>query len=111
MVIKYKYYYAEANYGQSEINAVLKVLVNQKHYLMGGKQTLKLEKEVSNLFDKKYGLMTNSGSSSNLIAINSFQFKKGSEIITPALTFSTTVSPIVQNGLVPAFVDINNSSL
>ena len=43
MVIKYKYYYAEANYGQSEINAVLKVLNNQKHYLMGGKLTLRLE--------------------------------------------------------------------
>ena len=46
-----KIFYAEANYGQSEINAVLKVLVNQKHYLMGGKQTLKLEKEVSNLIN------------------------------------------------------------
>ncbi len=111
MTIKYKFYYAEANYGQSEINAVLKVLRNQKHHLMGGKQTLKLEKEVSNLFGKKYGLMTNSGSSSNLLAINSFHFKKGSEIITPALTFSTTVSPIVHNGLVPAFVDININTL
>ena len=111
MTKKYKFYYAEASYGQSEINAVLKVLRNQKHYLMGGKQTLKLEKEVSKLFGKKYGLMTNSGSSSNLLAIASFQFKHGSEIITPALTFSTTVAPIVQNGLIPAFVDIDIKTL
>ena len=38
--------------------------------------------------------MVNSGSSANLLALSSFNFKKGSEIITPNLTFSTTVAPI-----------------
>ena len=111
MTKKYKIYYAEANYGQSEIDAVFKVLHKQKHFLMGGNQTKILENKVSKLFNKKYGLMTNSGSSSNLLALASFQFIKGSEIITPALTFSTTVSPIVQNGLIPAFVDIDIKTL
>ena len=111
MTKKYKIYYAEANYGKSEIDAVFKVLHKQKHFLMGGNQTKILENKVSKLFNKKYGLMTNSGSSSNLLALASFQFIKGSEIITPALTFSTTVSPIVQNGLIPAFVDIDIKTL
>ena len=104
-------FYAEANYGKREIAAVLSVLKNQKHSLMGGKQTLILEKKVSTLFDMKFGLMTNSGSSSNLLAVKSFDFKKGSEIITPALTFSTTVSPIVHSDLIPAFIDIDIETL
>ena len=48
--------------------------------------------------------MVNSGSSANLLALSSFKFKKGSEIITPNLTFSTTVAPIYQLGLIPHFV-------
>ena len=43
MVKKYKYYYAEANYGKNEVDAVLSVLKNQRHFLMGGNQTLMLE--------------------------------------------------------------------
>ena len=50
--------------------------------------------------------MVNSGSSANLLAINSLNFKKGSEIITTSLTFSTTVAPIYQLGLVPHFVGV-----
>ena len=43
------------------------------------------------LFDKKYGLMCNSGSSALLLAMETLDFPPGSEIITPALTFSTTL--------------------
>ena len=50
--------------------------------------------------------MVNSGSSANLLAIASFKFKKGSEIITPNLTFSTTVAPIYQLGLIPHFIGV-----
>ena len=56
------------------------------------------------MFGKKYGLMVNSGSSANLLALSSFRFKKGSEIITPSLTFATTVAPIYQLGLIPHFI-------
>ena len=48
--------------------------------------------------------MVNSGSSANLLAA-AYKFKKGSEIITPNLTFSTTVAPIYQLGLIPHFDD------
>ena len=50
--------------------------------------------------------MVNSGSSANLLALSSMNFKKGSEIITPSLTFSTTIAPIYQLGLVPHFIGV-----
>ena len=53
--------------------------------------------------------MVNSGSSANLLGLASFNFKKGSEIITPSLTFSTTISPIYQLGLIPHFIDVEEN--
>ena len=53
--------------------------------------------------------MVNSGSSANLLAIASLNFKKGSEIITPNLTFSTTVAPIYQLGLIPHFIGVEEN--
>ena len=50
--------------------------------------------------------MVNSGSSANLLALASLKLKKNSEVITPSLTFSTTVTPIYQLGLVPNFIDV-----
>ena len=99
-----KIYYGRAVYDKKEINAVLNVLKNDSLSLIDGKKVKTLEKRISKIFGKKYGLMVNSGSSANLLALSSFKFKKGSEIITPNLTFSTTVAPIYQLGLIPHFV-------
>jgi len=99
-----KIYYGRAVYDKKEINAVLNVLKNDSLSLIDGKKVKTLEKKISQIFGKKYGLMVNSGSSANLLALSSFKFKKGSEIITPNLTFSTTVAPIYQLGLIPHFV-------
>ena len=101
-----KIYYGRAVYDNKEINAVLKVLKNDSLSLTDGKNVKKLEKKVSKLFGKKYGLMVNSGSSANLLGLASFKFKRGSEIITPNLTFSTTVAPIYQLGLIPHFIGV-----
>jgi CDP-4-dehydro-6-deoxyglucose reductase, E1 len=101
-----KVYYAKAVYGKNEINAVTNVLKNSALSLMDGKKVKEFEKKVSDLFGKKYGLMVNSGSSANLLAFASLNLKKGSEIITPTLTFSTTVAPIYQLGLKPKFIDV-----
>ena len=101
-----KIYYGKAVYDQKEIRAVNNVLKNNKLNLIDGPHVKKIEKVVPKLFGKKYGLMVNSGSSANLLAINSLNFKKGSEIITTSLTFSTTVAPIYQLGLVPHFVGV-----
>ena len=104
-----KIYYGKAVYNNKEINAVLGVLKNNSLTLIDGKKVKELEKNVSKLFGKKYGLMVNSGSSANLLALASFKFKKGSEVITPNLTFSTTVAPIYQLGLIPHFVGVEEN--
>ena len=101
-----KVYYGKAVYDNKEINAVIKVLKNEGLSLVDGKSVKKLEIIVSKIFGKKFGLMVNSGSSANLLALASCNFKKGSEIITPNLTFSTTVAPIYQLGLIPHFIGV-----
>jgi len=103
-------YYGKAVYGKEEIAASLDVLKNKSISLIDGPSVKELEKKISKVFGKKYGLMVNSGSSANLLALSSFDFKKGSEIITPTLTFSTTVSPIYQIGCVPHFIDVEEFS-
>ena len=104
-----KIYYGRAVYDKKEIRAVLNVLKNKSLSLIDGENVKKLEKTVSSIFGKKYGLMVNSGSSANLLGLSSFNFKKGSEVITPNLTFSTTVAPIYQLGLVPHFVGVEKN--
>ena len=104
-----KIYYGKAVYNTKEINAVTKVLKNNSLSLVDGPNVKALEKNVSKIFGKKYGLMVNSGSSANLLALASFNFKKNSEIITPNLTFSTTVAPIYQLGLKPHFIGVDKN--
>ena len=105
-----KIYYGKAVYDKREINAVINVLKKKSLTLIDGPSVKELENKISKLFGKKFGLMVNSGSSANLLALASFKFKKGSEIITPSLTFSTTIAPIYQLGLVPHFIDVEESS-
>ena len=104
-----KIYYGKAIYDNKEISAVLRVLKKKSLSLIDGPSVKDLERKIAKLFGKKYGLMVNSGSSANLLGLASFNFKKGSEIITPTLTFSTTVSPIYQLGLVPHFIDVEEN--
>ena len=104
-----KIYYGKAVYDHKEINAAIKVLREDSLSLVDGKNVKKLEKVIPKVFGKKFGLMVNSGSSANLLALASLNFKKGSEIITPNLTFSTTVAPIYQLGLVPHFIGVEKN--
>ena len=99
-------YYGKAVYNQKEIKAVLNVLKKKSLSLIDGPAVKEFEVKIAKLFGKKYGLMVNSGSSANLLALASLELKKDSEIITPTLTFSTTVSPIYQLNLKPFFVDV-----
>ena len=101
-----KIFYGRAIYNQKEINAVNSVLRKASLTLIDGKHVKKLERVVAKIFGKKYGLMVNSGSSANLLALSSLNLKKGSEVITPTLTFSTTVAPIYQLGLIAKFVGV-----
>tara|TARA_B100000900_G_scaffold415990_1_gene448340 strand:- start:8793 stop:9983 length:1191 start_codon:yes stop_codon:yes gene_type:complete len=104
-------FYAEANYGDDEINAAIKVMKENRLALMCGSNVSKLEKKVANIFRKDYGVMTNSGSSANLLGVQALNLKQGSKVITPSLTFSTTVAPLVQSGLIPLFIDVDINTL
>jgi len=96
--------YAKTVYGQEEIDAVVKCL-NESTQM--GNYSRKFESKIAHLFDKKHCLYVNSGSSALYIGVEAFGFKKDSEVITPALTFSTTVGSIVKNKLIPTFVDVD----
>lgn len=82
-------------------------------WLTSGRFNDKFEKDFAKYLDVKYALTTNSGSSANLLAVSALmshklgdrRLKQGDEVITVAAGFPTTVNPIVQNGLVPVFVD------
>jgi CDP-6-deoxy-D-xylo-4-hexulose-3-dehydrase len=95
--------YGKTVHGEEEIEAVVKVLRTSTQM---GKHVRELEDKVAALFDKRFGIMVNSGSSANYLAVELLGLKQGDEVITPALTFSTTVAPLVKFGLVPAFVDV-----
>jgi CDP-6-deoxy-D-xylo-4-hexulose-3-dehydrase len=82
-------------------------------WLTAGRFNDKFEKKLAAYLNSKYALTTNSGSSANLLALSALtshklgdrQLKKGDEVITVAAGFPTTVNPIIQQGLVPVFVD------
>ena len=92
------------SYGEEEIEAVNKAL--KEGWLAGfGPYTTEFEAKIAKEFGKKYGVFVNSGSSACLLALASLDLEQGSEIITPALTFSTTLAPIIQLGYTPKFID------
>ena len=95
--------YAKTVYGKEEINAVNKCL---KESTQMGNYSRKFEKKISTLLSKKHCLYTNSGSSALFLGIESLDILEGSEIITPTLTFSTTISCLIKNNLIPVFVDV-----
>lgn len=97
--------YAAAVYGPQEIQAVVSVLKNPAK-IVAGPAVKEFEKKIAGLFGKKYGVMVNSGSSANLMALEALNLPKGSEVITPVLTFSTTLAPLLQKGLKPVFADV-----
>ena len=105
---KLRVQYGGTVHGKAEINAVVKVLKTSTQL---GKHVASFEDKVSRLFSKKYSVMTNSGSSAMFLIMDKLNFPKGSEIITPILTYSTTVTAIIKNGLIPSFVDVNLNTL
>lgn len=83
-------------------------------WLTAGRYAEEFEESFAKYMEQKYCLLTNSGSSANLLALSAFtspkwgakQLVPGDEVITVAAGFPTTVNPIIQNGLVPVFVDV-----
>lgn len=84
-------------------------------WLTTGRYASLFEKKLANFLGVKHCLLTNSGSSANLLAVSALtspklgerRLKPGDEVITVAAGFPTTVTPIVQNRLIPVFVDVD----
>jgi len=96
--------YKHESFGEAEIKAVEESL--RDGWLAGfGPKSVEFEKKIAREFGKKYGVFVNSGSSACLLALAALDLEKGSEVITPALTFSTTLAPILQLGYKPKFID------
>lgn len=95
--------YGRTVHGEAEIAAVTKVLQTSTQM---GVNVREFQVGVAARFAKKHGVMVNSGSSANYLAVELLGLTPGDEVITPALTFSTTVAPLVKHGLIPVFVDV-----
>jgi len=99
-------------YGSKEVIESLESLLSMK--TTAGTKVRKFEKKFSNYIGGKYGIMVNSGSSANLLALSILsnpllknRIKPGDEIITPAVTWATTVYPICNINAIPRIVDVN----
>jgi CDP-6-deoxy-D-xylo-4-hexulose-3-dehydrase len=87
-------------------------------WLTAGPYSNKFESKFKKLFNHRWAFLVNSGSSANLVAVSSLlspllkerRLRAGDEVITVAAGFPTTVNPIVQNNLVPVFVDVEVST-
>lgn len=103
----------ETGFGAEEINAMIEQSLSTMVTM--GKQVRAFEEQCATHFGAKYSLMNNSGSSANLLAMAALTnpawkdargfMKPGDEVIVPALSWATTVWPLIQQQLVPVFVD------
>lgn len=83
-------------------------------WLTYGEHAAKFERALAQYVGARSALLVNSGSSANLVALSALtspkladkRLQRGDEVITVAMGFPTTVNPIIQNGLVPVFVDV-----
>lgn len=99
--------YGKSVHGEEEIAAVVNVLRTSTQM---GKHVREMEEKVASLYAKNHGIMVNSGSTALYLAADLLDYPAGTEIITPALTFSTTVAPLVKKGWIPAFVDVEEGT-
>jgi CDP-4-dehydro-6-deoxyglucose reductase, E1 len=100
--------YALSVSGDEEIEAVTRAL---RAGTMPGEHVRRFEAKIAGLCGKSRGIMCNSGSSALTLGLGAFNLPAGSEVITPALTFATTVATQVQAGLTPSFVDADPATL
>lgn len=107
-------YYSGPFFDNREIRNALTALLTGK-WLVSGEYVNKFQVQFSQKFNVKYSHMVNSGSSANLVLITAlkkfFKWDDGDEIIVSPVGFPTTIAPIVQNGLVPVFADIETDTL
>ncbi len=104
--------YAGRVYGEPEM--VNLIDASLEFWLTSGRWHLRLEKELAQWYGLRKAYLVNSGSSANLVAVSTLcsellgnrRMRPGDEVITVAAGFPTTVAPLLQNRLVPVFVDV-----
>jgi CDP-6-deoxy-D-xylo-4-hexulose-3-dehydrase len=111
MIQKFKYPLLSNAFSKNDISCGLKVLSSK--YITMSKITKNFEKQFAKKLGCKYALMTNSGSSANLLAVSAIinpmfknKLRAGDEVLIPAVCWSTSLWPIIQNNLKPVFVDV-----
>lgn len=100
-------------FGKTEIQAAINASAD--FWLTSGPYTEKFESRFAKTVGMRHAFMVNSGSSANLLAMSTLMspklgdraLKSGDEVITVSAGFPTTVTPILQNNLVPVYVDID----
>lgn len=95
-------------YGAPEVIEALDSLMST--WVTMGKKVKRFEEMFAEYISQEHAIMTNSGSSANLLALSALGLKLGDEVITPALTWATTVFPIAQVGAVPVLVDVDRAT-
>jgi len=107
--------YAGPHFNADEYVAAAEALLNG--WLVMGDKSLRFEKKFPKEFGKNFGILTNSGSSSNLLMMNSLKSKRGhnlpngTKVLMPIAGFPTTLNPTLQVGFTPVFCDIEIESL
>ena len=107
--------YAGPFFDDSEYTSSIETLLDG--WLVLGKKGISFENTFPKFVNKQHGILTNSGSSSNLIMMSALTSKrlynlpKGTKVITPIAGFPTTINPIFQLGFTPLFVDIDLDTL
>jgi len=103
-------------FGAEEVQHVVEAGLD--FWLTAGRFAIEFERRFARVMQARHAMLVNSGSSANLVALSSLtspslgddRLKAGDEVITVAAGFPTTVNPIVQNGLVPVFVDVEQGT-
>jgi len=108
--------YSGPRFDSKEYVAAIKQLLSG--WLIFGKVGREFELKFPSFLGQKHGVLTNSGSSANLLMVSAAKSRKfhkplkdGDKIITPVVCFPTTINPLLQNNLVPVFVDVELPSL
>ena len=106
--------YSGPYWDEQEIMAAITTFITGK-WVVAGENVYKFENAFAKMFGVKYAQMVNSGSSANLVLISALKkyygWEDGDEIIVSPVGFPTTISTLVQNNLVPVFVDIEYQTL
>ena len=108
--------YSGPYFDGKEYKAAIQSLLTE--WLIYGPKGRQFELEFAEKLGKEFGVLTNSGSSANLLMVNvlkskraKFNLKEGAKFITPVVCFPTTINPLIQNGFKPIFVDVTLPNL